>query len=353
MTVTAGECTHTDYSCTHKSRAGIDARREMAARAARPALSRPVGAYGSPAEVAVPEPAPVAFAAISGDKVLQGIRVCLGYMACWPSADALTAATLWVAASHARDDKGAPVWAYAPRFMLLSREGGSGKSWMARLMAKLAPEGRMLVEATKAALIQQIAEHRTVVVDETDILFGSGNRNAGIRAIVNAGYEPDQSTSRMRGRQAQEVPLFGHMILAGLDKLKDATGDDLKTLVSRCIIVHVRRAPDGYRPPRFDGAARANFAGVNLRAARWMAQEVVDGIADVVPEVPEGLGNRPAALWEPLFAVADAAGGEWPALAREACQRIEAAAGLPDEEEEAASNLDESLAAWATGTDWA
>jgi hypothetical protein len=291
---------------------------------------------------------------VSGDEVLRAIRICLGYMAHWPSDDALTAAALWVAQSHARNPDGAPAWAYAPRFMLLSREGGSGKSWMARLMAKLAPEGRMLVEATKAALIQQIAEHRTVVVDETDILFGSGNRNAGIRAIVNAGYEPDQATSRMRGRQSQDVPLFGPMILAGLDKLKDATGDDLKTLISRCIIVHVRRAPDGYRPPRFDSTARATFTAVGQRAARWMAQEVARGIGDVVPDVPEGLGNRPAALWEPLFAVADAAGGDWPQMAREACARLERAAGVPDEDDDAAGELDDVLAAWGSdGGEWA
>jgi hypothetical protein len=40
------------------------------------------------------------------------------------------------------------------------------------------------------------------------------------------------------------------------------------------------------------------------------------------PELPVGVVDRPAEVWEPLVAVADAAGGEWPRLAREACRAL-------------------------------
>src|SRR5205807_80312 len=41
-------------------------------------------------------------------------------------------------------------------------------------------------------------------------------------------------------------------------------------------------------------------------------------IAEARPEIPEELNDRAADIWEPLLALAELAGGEWPAKAREA-----------------------------------
>ena len=284
---------------------------------------------------------------IDGARVLAQVHGFLSHFAVWPSDACLVAATGFIAQTHARDPKALlPVWPYSPRWLFLSAEAGSGKTWMARIMSKLVPGGQLLVEASKASLVQAIAEHGTPVVDESDVLFGTGMRNQGIRAILNAGYEPDQFTSRMQGRQKVAVPLFGPVILAGLDKLRTATGNDMKTLLSRCLIAHFQMAPEGYRPPRFDSQARAIAGLLNQRVAAWMAQEVAEGIGDEVPEVPPGLGNGPAALWEPLFTAADRAGGEWPELMRDACSRMESATGLPGDDETAAGRIDQWLDQW-------
>ena len=180
------------------------------------------------------------------------------------------------------------------------------------------------------------------------MLFGAGGRNRGIVGVVNAAYEPDRVHTRMRGRQAERVPLFGSMVLDGLDSMVKATGPDLRTMISRCIVIKVRRAPGGYRAPRFDKTARAVFARGGEKLAQWMAQQVRDGIGDVVPEVPEGLGNRPAALWEPLLSVADAAGGDWPVRARQACTDLESAAEI-DEDDEQEMDYRAALSEWAEG----
>ncbi len=42
--------------------------------------------------------------------------------------------------------------------------------------------------------------------------------------------------------------------------------------------------------------------------------------------MPDGVTDRPADVWEPLLAVADAAGGDWPKQARAACVELAAAA---------------------------
>jgi hypothetical protein len=136
------------------------------------------------------------------------------------------------------------------------------------------------------------------------------------------------------------------MILDGLNSLLKATRGDVRTIIGRCIVVAVKRAPDGYRPPRFDKQARSVAKMISERNALWMAQEVADGIEDYVPEMPEGIGKpRRVALWESLVAVCDRAGGEWPGLIREAFVQLESA-DLPDESDDQAAELDRTIAAW-------
>ena len=55
-------------------------------------------------------------------------------------------------------------------------------------------------------------------------------------------------------------------------------------------------------------------------AARW-AIDRESGVRDADPEMG-GLFNRDADNWRPLFAIADATGGHWPALAREAARAL-------------------------------
>lgn len=259
-------------------------------------IARPAAGPAVNVTTAVPQ--------IDGDRVLKQAYGYLGHMAVWPSQAAQITATLYAAAAHARDEKTQlPVWTYMPRLFFTSKEGGSGKSWMSRLTASLCPAPERLAEMTKASLIDLIAEHHTPVITELDVFVGTGKRNQWLTGVANVGYEFDGKTSRKQGGKVLKVPLFGPMILDGLDSVIHATGVDLKTLMSRCIIVHVNRAPDGYRPPRYDREKRAIAGAISMRLERLMAQQVKDGIGDLVPEVPEHLGNRPFNLWEPLFAV--------------------------------------------------
>ena len=82
-----------------------------------------------------------------------------------------------------------------------------------------------------------------------------------------------------------------------------------------------------------------------------MAQEVADGIGDVVPDLPEGLGNRPGAKWEPLFTVALRADkgdpeGYWSRLCAEAYEQLDASLGPPDLDDGEGNDMDATLAAW-------
>ncbi len=52
--------------------------------------------------------------------------------------------------------------------------------------------------------------------------------------------------------------------------------------------------------------------------ADWTAT-ISDKLTGYWPDMPPGVTDRPADVWEPLLTVADAAGGPWPGRARDAC----------------------------------
>ena len=61
------------------------------------------------------------------------------------------------------------------------------------------------------------------------------------------------------------------------------------------------------------------------RLAGWAAG-ILDEATEARPEMPPGVEDRAADMWEPLLAVADIAGGQWPQRAREAAVALVAVA---------------------------
>lgn len=343
-----------------QARADRQASREERAAAIRGRIdaATPVpAAYRAPtAAVAVRSPAAVATtgrAPLDGAAILSDCSRFLRHFAQWPSRAASDLVTLYLAACHAREpDTGDPVWEYVAKLFFTSSEYGSGKSWFATLSSQLAPDGKVLLEPTKASLIDEIADHKTVVISELDELLATPGRNRGIVAVINGCYQQGLYHTRKSGGRVQEIHLFGPMILDGLDSLLKATRPDTRAIVSRSHVIHVRMADPGYRRPKWDKTARAIAARGRDRLAAWMADEVANGIGDLVPDLPEGLGSpRRCALYEPLFAVALRADrgdpeGYWSTAIRDASLQLEAAQDLADEDDEDGSELDAIMSSW-------
>ena len=64
------------------------------------------------------------------------------------------------------------------------------------------------------------------------------------------------------------------------------------------------------------------FHELARKCARWAADHV-EALKDAEPAMPELLHDRAQDNWEPLIAIADAAGGEWPKSARTAAIAIQ------------------------------
>jgi Protein of unknown function (DUF3631) len=76
-----------------------------------------------------------------------------------------------------------------------------------------------------------------------------------------------------------------------------------------------RRAPDEYVEAFRHRVHAPEGYALRDKLARW-AGEIRDTVRDAWPEIPDGIEDRNADVWEPLLAVADAAGGDWPDRAR-------------------------------------
>jgi hypothetical protein len=79
-----------------------------------------------------------------------------------------------------------------------------------------------------------------------------------------------------------------------------------------------RRAPDETVREYRERTTRPEGEELAGRLAAW-AGEVTERVGQPWPDLPLGVADRAADVWEPLLAVADLAGGDWPATAREAC----------------------------------
>jgi hypothetical protein len=97
-------------------------------------------------------------------------------------------------------------------------------------------------------------------------------------------------------------------------------GDMPDTIEDRAVVISMRRRAPGESVTQW----RTRRAVPQLRALRTRLHSWVQAhsgeLAEAEPDLPAE--DRAADVWEPLVAIADAAGGDWPDRARKACQAL-------------------------------
>ena len=248
-----------------------------------------------------------------GARILDDVRAFIARFVAFPVNAALDATTLWAAHSHM-----AAHFHTSPRLALLSPEPSSGKTRVLEVLQLLVPSAMFSFSASPAAIFRKLAkEPHTLLFDEVDAIFtkrGKDDGNEDIRALLNVGYRRGATIPRCVGPQhdVRDFAVFAPTALAGLGDLPD-------TIMSRSIIVRMRRRAPSERVEQFRlRMHEAEGAALRDRLAAW-AHDVGATVGDAWPDLPDGVVDRDAEVWEPLIAVADAAGGHWPATARAAC----------------------------------
>lgn len=251
-----------------------------------------------------------------GDAILSEVHDYIGRFVSYPSPECQIAHTLWIAHTHAMD-----VWDSTPRLAFLSPEPGSGKSRALEVSSLLVPRPIEAINATPAYLFRKIADpdgSPTVLFDEIDTIFGpKAKDNEEIRGVLNAGHRRGGVAGRcvMRGKtvETEELPAYCAVAVAGLGHLPD-------TILTRAIVVRMRRRAPNERVEQFRRRLEvAESTQLRARLAAW-AGVVRPNLA--FRNMPAGIEDRAADVWEALLAVADAAGGIWPDTARHAAVAI-------------------------------
>ncbi|GGY11549.1 DUF3631 domain-containing protein [Streptomyces anandii] len=264
---------------------------------------------------------------INGAALLNEVEAFHRRFNVFPTEAAYVAVTLWDAHAHLLD-----CFDSTPRLAFLSPEPGSGKSRALEIVETLTPRAEATVNASPNALFRLVdaAEGRpTLLFDEIDTVFGpKAGDNEPVRGFLNSGYRRIGTMLRCVGdganQSVQRFSSFCAVAMAGLGSLPD-------TILTRSVIIRMRkRAPNEKIEPYRQRINERQGHALRDRLAQW-ADSVREQVTDAWPELPEGVTDRPADVWEPLLAVADAAGDDWPTRARAACLELVNAAHDNDE----------------------
>lgn len=214
----------------------------------------------------------------------------------------------------------------SPRIIFTSATKGSGKTRQLELLEQVSASPQPTLNSTPAVMFRSIEQGRengqppTILFDETDTIF-TGNDTGNqveLKGIINGGYKKNGKVQRAQGDnfEVKTFSVFSPLALAGI------AGNMPDTITSRSVVVEMRKRKasqmvEGYR----ERTAEVETRPVRAFFDQWSSDETVDSLRDRLDTVdlPAGVEDREAEVWEPLVCIADMAGGQWPTWAREAC----------------------------------
>lgn len=228
--------------------------------------------------------------------------------------DQAIATALWIAHTHV-------IGAFdcTPYLQITSATKRAGKTRLLEVLEPLVARPWLTQRVSAAALVRKIdAEHPSLLLDESDAAFKGDKEYAeALRGLLNSGYRRSGCCTICVGQGAnlsyKNFSTFSAKAIAGIGELPDTVAD-------RAIAIALRRRTQDEPCARWrerDGHGAA--APLHEQLVAWAGRErLIDGLRSARPALPNGLGDRQADVWEPLLAIADVAGAEWPDRARRA-----------------------------------
>jgi len=200
-----------------------------------------------------------------------------------------------------------------------------GKTIVLIVLGAFVPRRMFASSVTPAVLFRTIEKYGpTLLIDEADTFIAD---NEELRGVLNSGHTRTTAVViRAVGddHDPREFSTWCPKAIAMIGKLPT-------TLADRSIEVPMRRRTPGELVERLrQDRIESECADQRSQAARWALDSVVY-LTNADPDVPTALHDRAADCWRPLLAIADCAGGHWPALAREAALGL---SGVTEEEEQ-------------------
>lgn len=236
------------------------------------------------------------------------------------------AVALWIVHTHTFEAA-----EQTPYIAISSAEKRSGKTRLLEVLELLVARPWLTGRVTAAVLARKVdAERPTLLLDESDAAFkGEKEYAEALRGLLNTGHRRGGKSTVCVGQGAElsykDFSTYCAKAIAGIGKLPDTVAD-------RSLPIRLeRRAPDE-RAERFH--RRDVVLEVEpLRAALGQLDtvEMVVSLEIARPVLPSELDDRAQDAGEPLLAIADQAGGDWPDRARRALVELHGGRELDDE----------------------
>lgn len=244
------------------------------------------------------------------ETVLDDVKAWLERFIVFPSRHAAVAVALWTAITHAADQLDV-----APYLLITAPEIESGKTRIMEVAAPLCARPMFSSSMTPAVLFRTInRDHPTLFLDEADNTWTGrkDDKATELVALLNAGHRRGVKAQRMGGAgktTLEEFDVFGPKAIAGAFPDIGAIPEALR---SRSVHIRMKRKLPGEKVDRWTCQTRQesleSLERLRDRLAGLIAKEDISAIR--VPVLAD-LSDRDFDIWEPLLAVATAAGGLW------------------------------------------
>jgi uncharacterized protein DUF3631/DnaB helicase-like protein len=226
-------------------------------------------------------------------------------------------------------------WAFeasdvTPYLAITSAEMRSGKTRLLEILDLLVRCPWRTGRLTAAVLARKIdRDSPTLLLDEWDATARGNQEFAeSLRGILNAGHRRNGIVSlcgpKTNGYEPLDLGVFCPKVIAGIGKLPE-------TIADRSIPIRLKRKAPGEKVERFRTKTFSGEANALKSQLRNWVVEHLESLRAAQPKLPDFLSDRQQEGSEPLLAISDSAGGEWPARARAALREIHSRNSAIDE----------------------
>jgi Protein of unknown function (DUF3631) len=228
-----------------------------------------------------------------------------------PQADTVA---LWIAHTHAIEAAET-----TPYLAVTSAEKRSGKTRLLEVLELVVHEALPTANTSDAALFRSISKlDPTLLLDEVDAIFKARERE-DLRGLLNAGFRRGAVVRRMGGSNNTTFETFEVFCPKAFAGIGNCLPD---TILDRSIGIGLERKMRSEAVERFRRRdVGPEGAELRDRIADWIEPQR-DWLHAARPRLPDELDDRAQDMWEPLLAIADIAGAEWPQRALNAALEL-------------------------------